>query len=61
MMFQAALLVSIAIMLTGGATYYFNEEDPERQTLARIGLAVTFAGIILLFGTMVFLRHWPNG
>jgi hypothetical protein len=60
MMFQTALLVSIAVMLGGGATYYFNEEYPERLTLARVGLAITVLGFIMLFGTMIFLRQWPN-
>jgi len=60
MIFQAAMLVSIAVMLTGGATYYFNEEYPERLTMTRIGLAVTVLGLLMLVGCMVFLRKWPN-
>jgi|GEM_PF-1805305 len=60
MIFQTALLVSLAVMLAGGATYYFNEEYPERSTWARLGLGLTVIGFILLFGTMIFLRQWPK-
>ena len=60
MNFQAAMLVSIAVMLTGGAVYYFNEEYPERRTMTRVGLAVTALGLIMIVGTMIFLRQWPK-
>ena len=60
MNFELAMLVSLAVMLTGGVVYYFNEEYPERITLARIGLAVTMLGLVMLVGTMVFLRQWPK-
>ena len=60
MIFQTAMLVSIAVMLTGGAIYYFNEEYPERITMTRVGLALTVLGLLLLLGSMIFLRRWPH-
>ena len=60
MMFQASMLVSLAVMLVGGATYYWNEEYPERRTQTRLGLAVTIVGLVMLLGCMIFLRKWPQ-
>ena len=60
MTFQIGMHASIAVMLTGGATYYFNEEYPERRTMTRLGLAITLLGFALLLGAMLFLRQGPK-
>jgi hypothetical protein len=60
MNFQVGIIVSIAVMLVGGTIYYFNEEYPERAGLARLGLAVTLLGFVLLAGAMAFLRDWGH-
>lgn len=57
MMFQAGILVSFAVMTIGGSIYYFNEEYPERVAYTRLGLGLTLLGLVMLVGTMVFLRE----
>jgi len=59
MMFQAGIVVSIAVMMIGCIIYYFNEEYPERIKLTRVGLAIMLLGLLMLLGTMFFLRQWP--
>jgi hypothetical protein len=60
MIFQTAMFVSMMVMLAGGALYYFNEEYPERITMTRVGLAITVLGLLLLVGSIIFLRQWPR-
>ena len=58
MSFQAGILVSFAVIMIGGAVYYFNEEHPARVAAARLGLAILLLGFAALIGSMIFLRHW---
>lgn len=60
MNFQIAMLVSMMVMLAGGSLYYFNEEYPERVTMTRVGLAITVLGLLMLVGSVVYLRQWPK-
>ncbi len=60
MSFQAGIVVSLAIIMAGGAIYYFNEEDHEHTKLARLGLAILILGFIALLGSMIFLRDWSR-
>jgi hypothetical protein len=60
MMFQAVMFVSLMVMLGGGAIYYFNEEDHEHTAMTRLGLAITLLGLLMLIGSVVFLRRWPG-
>ena len=60
MSFQTAMFVSMMVMLAGGAVYYFNEEDHEHVAMTRLGLAITALGLLMLVGSVVFLRHWSR-
>ncbi len=60
MIFQVAMFVSMMIMLAGGALYYFNEEFHEHETKTRLGLAILVLGLLMLIGSMIFLRSWPR-
>jgi len=40
----------------GGTMYYLNEEYPEKARLARFGLGITVLGLLVLGGSIIFLR-----
>ena len=51
-------LISFVLLMFGGTMYYLNEEYPEKATLARFGLGITVLGLLVLGGSIIFLRQW---
>ena len=60
MSLQAGILISFGLIMFGGAMYYLNEEYPEKAKLARLGLGITVLGLIVLGGSIIFLRQWSS-
>lgn len=58
MSLQAGILISFVLLMFGGTMYYLNEEYPEKTTLARLGLGITVLGLLVLGGSIIFLRQW---
>jgi len=58
MSLQAGILISFVLIMFGGTMYYLNEEYPEKARLARFGLGITVLGLLVLGGSIIFLRLW---